>query len=350
MVRASQKGFVFVATLWVLVSVLLLAAGFDRFVSGRLESAVLLREKIQNQLDAISTEESLKYLLATQRQTLAGLTTQPEVPNQYIDSEGMISLAPVGGELRLDGTLYQGFGEVHFSLQDEGGLIPLNAGGGSALRILLRNLGASAAEVERLVDAIRDYTDADDFRHLNGAEHPEYKQKGMEVPANDFMRSPGELVKVFSWQDWLAQHPEFDYINWCSDDRNSAVNFNTMPVDLLRLLLGNLLADVPRLLAVREETPMRTREELDRYLISTLGWQEEEYRFFASNRIRLKLWPKDGRQALVIGLELSALDLTSPIKERYRYSISQQNVEASRQEYEADAVFQRILSLSANAR
>ncbi|MBP8925413.1 MAG: hypothetical protein KBG75_06135, partial [Pseudomonadales bacterium] len=67
-----QSGFVLVLALWAAVIVLLLAGMLDRHVDARLEQARLIRLRIQDELDMLSTRNTLLYLLGTQRNTRAG--------------------------------------------------------------------------------------------------------------------------------------------------------------------------------------------------------------------------------------------------------------------------------------
>ena len=343
---SPQAGFVLLATLWIIVIILVLAAGFDAYISNQLQHAATLRQRIQSQTDQLNTEQALRYLLTTQRQTIAGVTLHYEKAEQYTNDEGLVSLAPVGGELRLDGTVYQGFGNTLFSLQDESGLIPLNSASSNGLRMLLKNLGAEPRQIDQLVDQLQDYWDQDDFRRLNGAEKWEYINQRKGLPANDYLRGSNELTKVLGWSEWLQQNPAFDYRNWLTDDRVSAINFNTIPQALLIHLLGPVLANPQAFIEAREQIPFREIAEVERYLTGSVALSEEEYRFFPGNRIRLRLWSKGGRQSLIIGLELSALDLLNPVQERYRYTVSHNNVAEQQAHPGAQIFFQRFITVS----
>src|SRR3546814_16550303 len=76
-----------------------------------------------------STRATVGYLLTSQRMTFAGLTvddrmvfTADEEAMRGVESSRN-SFAPVGNEIRIDATVYQGIGRMSFDVQDNRGLI-----------------------------------------------------------------------------------------------------------------------------------------------------------------------------------------------------------------------------------
>ena len=70
----TQRGFVLVATLWLLAIMTIGAAFFAAWTEKAVRLAGDLQAGIQADIDMRSTEATVLYLLGTQRMTLAGLT------------------------------------------------------------------------------------------------------------------------------------------------------------------------------------------------------------------------------------------------------------------------------------
>jgi len=83
---------------------------------------------------------------------------------------------------RVDGTVYSveiNGQMVSFSIRDADGLVDLNAAQPALLETLLGAAGVDESRRTELVDAILDWRDADDLRHLHGAENNEYRHAGL---------------------------------------------------------------------------------------------------------------------------------------------------------------------------
>jgi type II secretory pathway component PulK len=315
----GQQGFVLVATLWAMAIILALAGAFDAYVSHKLEQATELREGLRDRLDLYSTGQSLRYLLATQRYTLQGLTTRPEQPAEYTDAEGNVRITPVGGELLLDGTAYRGLGDTCFSLQDEAGLVSLNPLIADDLQWLLAAHEKDSRKRDELLASWQDYRDADALSRLNGAEQDVYLQAGIEAPTNYHLRSPGELHRIWGWSSWFQRHPEFRWWRWLGVGRSILLNLNTMPVSLLAAMPGVGEGAARQLVALRRQAPFASIDDFEQRSGLRLDWPEEKYRFGASEQIQLRLWSGGGRQLSVIALELTPGGLLGPWQQRYHY-------------------------------
>ncbi|MGH8584436.1 MAG: general secretion pathway protein GspK [Gammaproteobacteria bacterium] len=87
-----------------------------------------------------------------------------------------------------DGRAYRvrfGGGRVTIRLQDQGGLIDLNAARRDLLDALLRVNGAEEDVRASVVDAILDWRDVNDLRSLHGAEDDDYVAAGRRYGAKD---------------------------------------------------------------------------------------------------------------------------------------------------------------------
>ncbi len=316
----KQQGFILAAVLWVLAIMLIAVGIFHAYVQRKLEIGLQAKAHIQQQLDNQSTEQTLLYLLSTSRMTLAGMTFSPLTQAQLLD-ENFSYTAAVGDELLMDGTVYQGVGTSGFSVQDNGGLLAINAPDISVLSNFMDHFERDPGTKTRLMGALQDYIDADDLLSLSGAEKLDYAAKNMPPPTNDYLRTPLELKRVMGWQEWLVEHPEFDVQNWLSIGRFSIMNLNTMPRSLFAkyLNLNEQLTD--QLIAERKTNPFHSVEEFVLRTGLLLTLDEERYRFLPGNEMRLKIWNKGGSQARLISLQLTPNGLLGPWLVDYEYSV-----------------------------
>ncbi len=311
----QQSGFVLAATLWVVAILLLVVVGFEAYISSGLERSHRLRTKVERSLEVLATEHMLRYALSTHRQTLAGVDVQTEDINSLRNEDGLLSVMPVGGEIRLDGRPYRGVGDVYYSLQDELGLVSLNAANRQMLQTFLTALGLSQLESQQMIDRLRDYRDSDNYRNLHGAEAAAYERLSLQPPPNDYLRTNRELVSVLGWDQWLQSLPVPDVLALFSTLRGSKVNTTTMPAALLDLIVE----DGETFLESRERQAFRDSDAVKKLLPELATWSDEAFAFFAGSRLRIRIWHSDSIQSLVIGLELSPFNVRGPVREHYRY-------------------------------
>ena len=100
----------------------------------------------------------------------------------------------------FNGTLYQWSlpeGEIKIMIRNTAGLVDINTATPEALDTLFSGLQIDEGTKQSLVDAILDWKDQDDLKHLNGAEDAEYKAAGLDygTPDRNFF-SIGELRYV----------------------------------------------------------------------------------------------------------------------------------------------------------
>ncbi|MBK6288347.1 MAG: general secretion pathway protein GspK [Gammaproteobacteria bacterium] len=323
MAHPRQRGFVLVLGLWAAVIVLLLAGMLDSHVDARLEQARLIRLRIQDELDMLSTRNTLLYLLGTQRYTRAGLTTTAPGETQPDSTQDELRIDPIGGEIALDGSAYRGLGEVRFSLQDESGLIALNSESQVDLQRLLQVFDADEARVSRLLDALADYRDSNSLRRLDGAEAPEYAALSEPPPGNSALRSAVEITRVLGWREWLFARPGFRVHDWLSALRVAAFNPNVMPESLLAHLPGMDAEKAARIVALRREEPFRALPDFDMRTDVQLVWAEDQYRFFPSDTLQLRTWRQGASHANLLALQLTPLSQNGPWQITSSYRIRQ---------------------------
>jgi len=320
---------VLVASVWMTAIILLLAGAFNLFTERQVQFATILKDQLKLGLDQSSTEQTLLYMFATHRFTVAGLSTQEELESDYVTDEGNVLNDAIGGELRLDGTYYQGVGKTLFSINDYAGLLALNSETNYHLAQVLRTYESDPIKHQELINRLSDYRDKDDFIRLNGAEKNEYIKAKQTVPPNDRLRSPGEILKVLGWRDWLASHPEFDCMNWCSTNWQSAVNPNTLPDELFRRLPGMTEEIAHRLLQIRIKSPFRSPDDLIQKSHGFVVLQDNYYRFFPAGQVRIRIFSAENRKLSTIAVNFTPFDLSHAWSTEYRYN-SERNFEITK--------------------
>ncbi len=156
-----RRGVALVMVLWVLALLALIAASF----------ATNTRTEVNLAHNLVESSKAEALAEAGVYQAIVGL------------------LAEGGAEpWRVDGSVYAwrfASGEIRVAIQDEGGKIDLNTASPDILRRLFQAVGLDLEEGDALLDAIRDFRDADGRRHVNGAEDPDYAAADLDHDAKD---------------------------------------------------------------------------------------------------------------------------------------------------------------------
>lgn len=296
--QGPGRGFVLVVTLWILAGIAIVVALVSLWAIEQVQEASGARADLDDELARLGVRDSVLYLAATRDLTLAGLPVDPlpedERASRLLDEFGSFDRSPIGGELRLDGTPYAGPQGVSFALQDESGLMPLTWPDPAALDRFLRAQGAEPAEVPALRDALLDYIDSDDLRRLNGAETREYERAGRPPPAQRRLLLPTEALRAMGW-DKLPPAARDRLPDLVSTFYAGAVNLNTMPRELLPAWLGECGETCDALVSRREREPFRSAAQVQLDLGLRLpGDEVTDYRFLASDTLRLTLWGRRG--------------------------------------------------------
>jgi type II secretory pathway component PulK len=289
--QRQESGFILATTLWIVAAVAVLAALFHAYIERQVNEAAALQQRVRDNFAVEATAETLRYLLATRRVTFAGVTLRLEDQGGYISPEGFIDSSPVGGELRLDGTVYQGLGGVRFSIHDLAGQLGLNSPSGPdwMREILTRQLGRQQAL--ELVAALEDYIDENRTRRINGAEAARYQMAGRDEPTNWYLRTTTELENVWGWKALLDSEWGGFWKTNAGVAFSSVVNLNTASPELLSALLYIDEAEAQALIAARNEYPFRSLKGVADALGSTDSrWQEASFRFYPGGDLSFRLW------------------------------------------------------------
>lgn len=296
--RAGQSGFVLALVLWLLAAIAIVAGLLTLWALDQVADAQRDRAGAEQQLAMLGTRETLIYLAATRDKTVAGLPVEALGEEQRalrsLEEFGAFSRDPIGGELPLDGSVHAGLGQTRFAVQDESGLMSVSWPSPAYLDRLLAAWQVDEGEAPRLRDALLDYIDHDDLRHLNGAEARDYERADRPPPPNRRLLAPVELDRVLGWDERSGLRHEV-----ASDQATTfyagPLNLNTAPTDILPLVLPGCPATCEILRERRRESPLRSSSEVQALLGVVLpGDPVADYRYAPSDELRLTLWGDSG--------------------------------------------------------
>lgn len=290
-ISGSQNGFVLAATLWILAAITLSAGFFSLWTQKTLDMVQQTQQNLQGEIDMSSTRSVILYLLGTQRMTLAGLT----IPESEDDSEKALnplnpSAVPLGGEIFLDDRPCQGVGTAYFSIQDEGGLMGLNAFSPDRLERLLGLLGVPAPHRGPMTDKLLDYTDMDDLHRLNGAEADEYERQKLPHPPNRRLLSSWEAGNILTWKDEPGLWRENALPRLTTVARGGAINLNTAPKQILKIMADVDENVAQRLIAAREKKAFPNVREFAKAAGLSNSPDPMSVTFFSSSHLRISFW------------------------------------------------------------
>lgn len=240
--KKQQTGAVLLAVLVVALALVILLGVVSQALNNRLN---LAQQAKQNLLDAALVYGKLNeisYLLATQRITVAGVSTGVNPQGLLRDEDGHWLLNVVGDEIRTDGFTYTEKNQMEFSIQNEAGLISINSAGQFWLKKTLARYGLSVIEQASFTDILADYADSDDWRRPAGAESYSYEKDKRPMPRNYLLQNCSELWRLQIWSKWLAEHN--DWLSFCSLSRSETLNLNSVPIKLWQRLWPSSVTNI----------------------------------------------------------------------------------------------------------
>ncbi len=272
-------------------------------------------DRFEAELAMSGTRETLLFMLATQRQTLAGLTVNESDASattaQATEDPDGFSALPVGNEIRLDGTAYQGLATARFALQDDRGLLSANWAGPAQRFGLYDALGERETEWEGLDAKRLDYQDPDDLHRLNGAEKDQYRREELPPPSNRTLATPLELRRVLGWHEMLGGMDDAQLLSLLTLSRSVDVNINTAPVGVLQLLPGLTRSNAERMVEMRRAAPfLSVRQAQETFGIGAVP--EESLSLFAIPSGNLILWDERSGARRLLHWTLTPLEIDGP--------------------------------------
>lgn len=312
--RAHAAGFALLMVLGALVVLALLAGATATTVARLRDTAAHQQAQLLGTIDAYSTQQTVLFMLATQRMTFGGLTVDntmrrnaQEQAMQRQPGQPQFSFTTVGNELRMDGTLYRGVGRADFALQDDRGRLSPNWAVSSMMQGLMRELKVPIKDRGKLTDRLRDYQDSDDLPLLNGAEAPAYAARKRPPPPNRPLLTPYELLRVMSWNRYLAPWGDNGITRNLTVARNVSINVNTASLQVLETVPGVTPDQARRVLAMRALAPLDSYPEAQA-LLPSIPPDSGLLSLYPGNSGTLEIWPGGGSAGLLVHYTLTPFE------------------------------------------
>ena len=292
--RAGQRGFVLVLTLWILAAIAIAATYFAERVQASLRLATSRQDQAQALVELGSAQSEVMYRVGVTALSIHGLGMPPSV-------------------IRLDGRPYLQ-GKVRVELQDTAGLLNLNSAPDDLIGRVLGSLGVAEDQRAALVDALKDYIDADDLRRLQGAESAQYLQLGLNTaPRNAELTTVQELREVYGWAKQASLWGTPGILEIATVSGQPWVNLNTAPLQVLAGLAG-VTPDAARAFITRRETEPIAANWVDRMLGTQFDTMLSPVVSFPGQAVRVTLHHSGLPWALRYNVQLTPTGSTSPWK------------------------------------
>jgi len=313
----GDEGFILAATLWALAALAVLAGYISSVADADVERALAERQALQDELDARSTENTLIYLLASTRRSHRGMILEQE--QRFAEPGGRVLRHPGDGTVPMSGEAFAGLGRVRFALQDERGLLGINAPYQPLLGLALEHVGVRGVDARRLMPLIGDYIDVDNALALGGAERYDYARARRLPPANWFMAAPPELKRVLGFEELVSVDQWRRLRPLLTPGVQIGYNFNTMSPGAVAALVGGAEAAQP-LLMEREERVIRSLEQVADLTGRTLHLDPDHILGLPSPMTRVAVWSNGSNRRSILGLRFTPGSFDAPWRKEYRYS------------------------------
>ncbi len=330
--NTANKGFVLVATLWILAVVTIAAGFFATWTQRAVDAATALQADMQAQIDLHDSRETLLYLLAVGYKRPEGIRiVEPDVaapmfeetnPDPLSGNLPTVVIPEDAPRLALFDQVYQGRGEVTFALQDEGGLFNINHPYHvRRLSALLGFLDIPGDQRDSLSDSLKDYIDIDNLRRLNGAEAREYKALELLPPTNRTLHTFAETQRIYGWRTVLqdAQYAQLARLTTTAPAA-SIPSLNSAPDIVLMLNYGFSLSETRLLIAARAQQALLSPHQVDTIAGRAVGLDPFNVSFSQSPYIRITFMDAKHRNLLRLHIHLTHASPIAPwqVLQHYR--------------------------------
>jgi type II secretory pathway component PulK len=244
----TQDGFALPLVLGISAMITIIILTISDSVSRKIAVTTELVNHVQAELAAVSGFNQALYFLLQSTYTSTGLHIHSSVPPPGPDTESVTgsdarsNIRSGTGSDNLSGTFWNLYGDPIVLEPDTVLVLRDTAGMVSPLfpsRVFFQVLSSLSEDVDqpaRIMDALNDWQDKDDFRRLNGAEAWDYRERGLPyTPRNAYIQSLSELYLIKHVEPDLIAGMSGHLVYWPSDN----INYLTMPEDLLKMVIQN---------------------------------------------------------------------------------------------------------------
>ena len=313
--RSMQRGFVLAATLWMLAILAVAAAYFAGRIQHAREQAQLAQTHSQALLDLDNARAEILFRIATTPFSVYGL-------------------GPSASEaIALDDRPYLGPGDTLIRLQDNRGLLNLNIVSDDRLDRFLNVLGAPADRRAALIDALRDYIDEDDLKHLNGAEAADYAAAGLPPPRNAKLITPMEARSIYGWAEVPELWQDNRLTNLTTTGGSFSLNPNTASWQVLATMRGMTPQAAQAVIEARKSAPIVNPgqiEALTGIQIITDPFTAEAITL-PTDSVRVTQQPKGTGWGRQYNVTLTPVSDTAPWRIDYSYRVELSSFDGARQ-------------------
>jgi general secretion pathway protein K len=222
---ASQQGVALIMVLWIVSLMTLMAGSFA--LSTQREAALIANAKERSRATALA-DGGVHYAML--------MMSLPD-PKKRWQADGRTYAIELGGA------------KLQIRLFDEAGKVDLNGAQELTLRTLISAVSGNEDLAIRLTDAILDWRDTDDFKHLHGAESAEYREAGLPPPRNRSFLVFEEVREVLGMTSALYRKLEPYVTLFTAQD---GINPTKATREILLALAGGNEALVDQFLTQRE--------------------------------------------------------------------------------------------------
>lgn len=231
-----QRGAILLIVLVSIMVLTLMIAAASRLIDGKIETAKFARESANDIVLTKNKIAELQYVVATHPLNSAGFLRR--IPNNPAEIQSMTEVS--GREIKVNGTFNEDSNGLRYSIQASTGLLPINSADQFWLRSFLINSGASLSDVNRLLDGLYDYADANSRPKPLGHDQKKTPINQFEIQTqlhpNYLLQTCGELFNIKVWRDYPLTQSVVDV---CSVSRIPSLNLNSIPKRLFMRLFPN---------------------------------------------------------------------------------------------------------------
>ena len=286
----KQKGIALIQVLIIAIILSMLGIFINQSVRNQIKVAKLIQDNHKLDLILESVEAELLHTLLTEK--------------RYKNTESDNELVK---KWNFHGETFKLNEQVSIKMQDLNGLLSLNYMNNTVSTRLFEQLGFTGHKVRTFLDSLKDWKDADDLKHLNGAESDYYQKENLPVPRNNFLQSMDE-VKNIKWSDMLPSKTWKKYYSLALISKYSPIN---SPNEILKAFI-NVEQGFQEVIALRKSQQLNALT-----FYQATGIESDDFVTFTTGRlinIKIMVNIKNNQLSKSFQVELRPNAVSRPVK------------------------------------